>query len=365
MISLCMIVRDEEDVLGRCLESVSGLFGEIIIADTGSRDGTKAVASRFTDRIYDFEWQDDFSAARNFAFSKATGDYLMWLDADDVVEGENRRLLRGLISELDALSPDVVMLPYNVAFSPSGRVLLSYERERIVRAGRGFEFSGAVHEAITPRGRIIHGSAAISHRKTRPSEPGRNLRILEKIAANGEPEPRMRYYYARELAEAGRLAESAEWYRRCAEDPQAWVENRVSAWTELSGVCRRLKNGADADQALMNALSLGEPRADLCCALGQMFLDRGDLRAARFWYLLAPAQFKNAPGGFVSADFGDYIPFLQLCVISDRLGDFTAAEGYNELASAAKPESEACRMNREYFASKRKNSAENIQDPQK
>lgn len=58
---------------------------EIVIVDTGSSDATKEIAARYTDRIYDFEWIDDFSAARNYAFEQATGDYLLWLDADDVL----------------------------------------------------------------------------------------------------------------------------------------------------------------------------------------------------------------------------------------------------------------------------------------
>ena len=66
-----MIVKNEEKLLARCLDSVAGLMDEIIIVDTGSSDKTKEIAARYTDKIYDFEWIDDFSAARNFAFSKA------------------------------------------------------------------------------------------------------------------------------------------------------------------------------------------------------------------------------------------------------------------------------------------------------
>ena len=69
-ISLCMIVKNEEQVLARCLDSVRGLMDEIIIVDTGSTDQTKAIAAKYTDKIYDFEWISDFAAARNFAFSK-------------------------------------------------------------------------------------------------------------------------------------------------------------------------------------------------------------------------------------------------------------------------------------------------------
>ena len=74
-ISLCMIVKNEEKVLARCLDSVADLVDEIIIVDTGSSDATKEIASRYTDQVYDFAWQDDFAAARNFSFSKASMDY--------------------------------------------------------------------------------------------------------------------------------------------------------------------------------------------------------------------------------------------------------------------------------------------------
>ena len=84
-VSLCMIVRNEEQVLGRCLSCVKDFADEIIIVDTGSTDKTKEIASLFTDQIYDFPWIDDFAAARNFAFQKGAGDYLFWLDADDVI----------------------------------------------------------------------------------------------------------------------------------------------------------------------------------------------------------------------------------------------------------------------------------------
>ena len=71
-VSLCIIVKNEEAVLARCLESIRAGVEEIIIVDTGSDDATKEIASRYTDLVYDFAWRDDFSAARNFSFSKAS-----------------------------------------------------------------------------------------------------------------------------------------------------------------------------------------------------------------------------------------------------------------------------------------------------
>ena len=90
-ISLCMIVKNEEKVLARCLDSIADLMEEIIIVDTGSTDDTKKIAAKYTEHIYDFEWIDDFSAARNFSFSKATKDYIYVADADEVLDEENRQ----------------------------------------------------------------------------------------------------------------------------------------------------------------------------------------------------------------------------------------------------------------------------------
>ena len=85
-ISLCMIVKNEEMHIARCLDSVAGLADEIIIIDTGSDDRTKEIASGYTSKVYSYPWKDDFSEARNYSFSKASMDYCMWLDADDILE---------------------------------------------------------------------------------------------------------------------------------------------------------------------------------------------------------------------------------------------------------------------------------------
>ena len=105
-ISLCMIVKDEEAVLKRCLESVEGIADEIIVVDTGSQDRTKEIAEEIGAKVYRFPWIDDFAAARNFSFSKADMDYCLWLDADDVILPEDRRQLKELKAILE---PDADM----------------------------------------------------------------------------------------------------------------------------------------------------------------------------------------------------------------------------------------------------------------
>ncbi|WP_028538134.1 MULTISPECIES: glycosyltransferase [Paenibacillus] len=82
-ISLCMIVKNEERCLERCLNSVQNIVSEIIIVDTGSTDRTIEIAKQYTDKVYSFEWTNDFSEARNYALDQATGEYILHLDADE------------------------------------------------------------------------------------------------------------------------------------------------------------------------------------------------------------------------------------------------------------------------------------------
>ena len=94
-----MIVRDEEDVLARSIACALAVADEVIVVDTGSADGSAAIARAAGAKVYDFEWRDDFSAARNYSFSLASGEYIMWLDADDVIECEDAEQIRRLVAE--------------------------------------------------------------------------------------------------------------------------------------------------------------------------------------------------------------------------------------------------------------------------
>jgi len=99
VLSLCMIVKNEENCLARCLMSAIPVVDEIIIVDTGSTDRTKAIAKTFGSKIYDFEWTDDFSEARNYSLSKVTGNWILLLDADEVISARDYDRLRRIVNE--------------------------------------------------------------------------------------------------------------------------------------------------------------------------------------------------------------------------------------------------------------------------
>lgn len=353
-VSLCMIVKNEEHTLGRCLRSVQGVVDEIVVADTGSSDGTKAVAGKYGAHVYDFEWIDDFSAARNFAFSKATKDYILWLDADDVLRPEDAEKLRSLKQTLPA-DVDAVMMRYNTAFDAAGNVTFSYYRERMVKRARGLVWHEPVHEYIELRGRTLNADIAVTHTKTHYTPTGRNLRIYEKILASGGTlSPRGLYYYARELKDNGRFSDAAGAFLRFLDGGRGWVEDNVAACRELAACYGQLGEREKQFLALLRSFYYASPRAEACCRLGYLCKDADETEQAVFWFRTA-ASLPRPQGswGFFENDSWGYVPCIELAACLDKLGRAREAEEWNEKAAVFKPEDPSVLYNRRYFAAKR------------
>lgn len=350
-VSLCMIVKNEQDTLGRCLESVRGIADEIVVVDTGSTDGTKEIAARYTKNVHDFQWIDDFSAARNFAFSKAGMDCILWLDADDILLPEDRERFLKLKEEL---SPDVdaVMMKYNAGFDAKGNVTFSYYRERLVRRERHFHWREPVHEYIAVGGNIIQSEICVTHAKPAERQGARNLRIYEALLEKGRKlSPRGQYYYARELKEHERYGDAAREFALFLDSGLGWTEDNIAACGELAGCFEQLGNEREELAALTRSFQYDTPRAEILCQLGYYFKKRGKLRLAAYWFEAALRSGKpRDTWGFVRHECYGYIPSLECAVCYDGLGDYAKAELYNELAASFKPDSPAVAYNRDYFA---------------
>ncbi len=351
-ISLCMIVRNEETVLERCLTCVKDVVDEIVIVDTGSTDRTLDIALSLTPMVYEFPWVDDFAKARNFAFSKATKDYIMWLDADDVITSESSLRLKALKENLGP-AVDMVIMPYHVAFDAQGKPSLTYERERIVRRAAGFQWVGAIHEVIPPDGQILHADIPVLHQKIGSGDPDRNLRIFEKMKASGQTlSPREEYYYARELMFHQRYEEAIRALEQYLNDGLGWLENNISACLDLESCLLAVGKKQESLTALFRSFHYDAPRAEVCCQIGKHFFDEGYFAVAAFWYELA--VFENLPkpsGGFIQPDCYGYIPYMQLCVCYHRLGDMKKAMEFNNMAGLIKPDDPSYLYNKAFFES--------------
>ena len=352
-ISLCMIVKNEQDVIGRCLESAKEIADEIIIVDTGSCDKTVEIASHYTQNIYYFKWIDDFAAARNFSFSKATKEYILWLDADDVIEEKDRQQFLKLKNTLSN-NIDVVMLLYHVAFDQNDNAIHSYYRERLLKRKTDLKWLGAVHEAIPPKGNVAYSNIAISHRKLRPSDSDRNIRIFEKLLSEGHKlEPRQQFYYARELYYHKKYEEAISLFEQFLYEQKGWIENNISACIDLANCYKKINQQQKALLSLYHSFLYDIPRGEVCCEIGELFLQRQQYKTAIFWFETASNQKPDiSSGGFFTTNCYNYIPYLQLCVCYDKLGDYKTAAMYNQKAKQCKPNDAAVLQNEKYFNSK-------------
>jgi tetratricopeptide (TPR) repeat protein len=198
-LSLCLIARDEERMLPGCLASVRGLADEVVVVDTGSRDGTREIAVRAGARVYDRPWDDDFSAPRNLALAGATGDWVLQLDADErlapgAAAGIRRALARrdldlGLVWIHDAASEEADPADVVSGRRRHGRPLPA---PRLMRRRPGLEYRGIVHETVEdsladlggrlevlPDVHVAHLGGAPAHRAALAKRE-RNIALLER-----------------------------------------------------------------------------------------------------------------------------------------------------------------------------------------
>ncbi len=348
-ISLCMIVRNEEKVLARCLDCVKAIVDEIIIVDTGSTDNTKAIAGRYTDNIYDFPWIDDFAAARNFAFQHATRDYILWLDADDVLADGDQAKLLAVKQNLDP-STDSLTMNYHLAFDQQGNVVFSNRRNRLVKRSNNFQWIGAVHEYLSVYGKIVDTDIAVIH-KSEWHDSERNLQIYEKRLQAGEVfSPRDQYYYANELMDHKNYEKASEWYQIFLAGGQGWVEDNLAACRKLAECFFQLGDFDNALRHSFQSFAYDTPRAEFCCQLGYYFLNAGKFKEAVFWYKLATQVEKPlASRGFINHACWTWLPHIQLCVCYDRMGEYELAYRHNEIAATYIPDDARIINNREYL----------------
>ncbi|MFH0919824.1 MAG: glycosyltransferase [Fibrobacterota bacterium] len=142
-LSIAMIVKDEAPRLPVCLNSVKGLAQEMVVVDTGSADGTPVVAQAAGARVVHEAWQDDFSLARNRSLAEVTGDWVLWLDADDVVPVAEHDKIRAL---LDAPAAAYSFIIENRFEGRSGQL---FRQVRLFPNNRGLCFEGRVHEGLS------------------------------------------------------------------------------------------------------------------------------------------------------------------------------------------------------------------------
>ncbi|AOR22919.1 glycosyltransferase [Clostridium taeniosporum] len=153
MLTLCMIVKNEKFTLEKCLKKASKFVDEIIIVDTGSSDNTKEIALRYTDKVYDFKWCDDFSKARNFSIEKASNDWILVLDADEIIESFNIEEIKEFcINSYNKVGRIKCINEYEDIYGTKKYI------ERVNRLFNKcyFEYEGIIHEQIVMKNKSTY-----------------------------------------------------------------------------------------------------------------------------------------------------------------------------------------------------------------
>ncbi len=231
-LSLCMIVRDEQEMLPRSLAAVADAVDEIVIVDTGSTDATVGIAESFGARVIHHQWTGSFAEARNVSFDAASGDWLMYLDADEVLVGEDTELLRSLTGH--TWREAFYLSETNYTGDLEDGTAVTHNALRVFRNRPEYRFEGRLHEQIAQRlpgylperleataVRIEHygylGVVRDSREKSR-----RNIELLRMQQRESPPTPFLHYNLGSEYA--------------VADDPVAAVAEFERSWELLQSM---------------------------------------------------------------------------------------------------------------------------------
>lgn len=187
MISICMIGKNEEKVLDRCLSALMPFGYEIIFVDTGSTDQTRDIARQYTEKVYDFCWINDFAAARNYSISKATNEYILVVDCDEIITELDQKELENYVKNQ---AKGVGRLYRVNEFERDGDDFLSGERVGRFFSKNFHEYAGTIHEQVVRKDkedvvyynipvRMIH-SGYDGNTEIRKTKTERNISLLKK-----------------------------------------------------------------------------------------------------------------------------------------------------------------------------------------
>lgn len=335
-ISLCMIVKNEEKLLARCLDSVADIMDEIIIVDTGSTDQTKKVAARYTDKLYDFAWIHDFAAARNFAFSKATMEYVYSADADEVLDEENRKIFMRL---KENLLPEIDIVQMYYANQLDFGTIYNFDRElrpKLFKRLRTFVWEEPIHEQIMLEPVIYDSNVEIMH-LPEGSHKNRDLAAFARMTSEGKRlSKRLHNIYAKELFISGEeqdfLAARAFFETSCADTERSLDEIKEAACV----VARAARLGQDVEKFFKYALKVVacEGCSEICCELGRYFMEHSDLEEAIVWFYNAVYETESILNIHSSGD----IPLRALSECYRLAGNREQAEAFGKLAEEWKAE---------------------------
>lgn len=258
-ISLCMIVKDEADKIADCLRSARPFFSEMIVVDTGSSDGTAEIAEKEGAKVFEFPWTDSFSEARNESLRHATGRWVFWMDADDVLPIETGRKI---ISAAINAPKDVTAFLVPVKFTdegPGGGTQVDHVK--LIRNFEGLEFTLHIHEQVLPSirkhgGEIVRIGSPVLHANYDTSDGGqekkreRDKKLLAKDLKDNPEHPFVLFNLGMTSHYLADHEEAIEWLDRCLEHSTDGESHVRKAHVLRAVSIEKVRGAEDALQAI-------------------------------------------------------------------------------------------------------------------
>lgn len=229
------------------------------------------------------KWKDDFSYARNYSLSKATKDYIMWLDADDIIDQTNQQKLIELKNTLNK-NGDIVMMKYKMGKNND----CIFYRERLIKNNKTHFFVNAIHETIPLIGNLMYSDITILHQKEKINDPKRNLKIYQNmINHKTKLNTRDLFYFARELWYNQYYYLAIKYFNKFLIQNDAWVENKIEACLDVSFCYLATNQKQKALKSLFQSFEYDVPHSEILCQIGHYFLAENLITSAIYWYQLA------------------------------------------------------------------------------
>ncbi|HEY2759380.1 MAG TPA: glycosyltransferase, partial [Pirellulales bacterium] len=316
-LSVAMIARDAETTIAAALDSVRAIADEIVVVDTGSQDRTRQVARQRASKLLEFPWSDSFSAARNFALSHTSGDWVLWLDASEQLDRASAEMIRKRLDSQNNLSQAYVLM---VQLPPGYGQVDGEEvgRVRLWPIKAGMKFFGRVREQLTPMpesvGVSVETTAWRIKRSLRDVDPvvkaekaRRDIRLAElEISEQGE-HPQLQLAQGDAWAALGEPDKAGDWFRRAiakslpasTEQLEAYYgllttfDGRLNTRDEQIATCLKALETFPLDAQLLCAMGSylqAQGRLDLACRSYQMAVEHGQINL-HTWHLARLAEF--------------------------------------------------------------------------
>lgn len=352
-----MIVKNEALVIERILNAARQFCDELIVVDTGSDDDTVVLAEGMGASVYHFDWVDDFAAARNFAFDKATHPWVIWLDADDVIDEENIEKLKGLKEQLNDEFESVVC-DYQIVFDNNGNCVQSIPRERLIRHSAGGQWELPVHETYMFKGKNHYLSRLdikIKHQK--PDEyversSTRNLDMLENNLKKLDAKPVLYYYLGKEQRHHDMVDKAQESFSAFIESGSGEGQPIQYQAMHQKMLCEiEMDEHETALQTGLSAIGENSARAEAYVDMGVIYY-RQKLFLEAIPLLTAATVCARPSSGMVMEEYYNWKPWHYLSLCYEGAGLYQAAIKSAKQAMLTIPDKKVVEDNIRLFESK-------------